>query len=43
METYQQFLEKRIIDHSRHPSAEFKYEILRCCFELGKDVEYVRI
>ena len=28
-------------DHPRHPSAEFKYEVLRRCFELGEDVEYV--
>lgn len=28
-------------DHSRHPLAEFKYEVLRCYFELGEDVEYV--
>ena len=27
--------------HPRHPSAEFKYEVLRRCFELGEDVEYV--
>ena len=27
--------------HPRHPSAEFKYEILHRCFELGEDVEYV--
>ena len=25
----------------RHPSAEFKYEVLHRCFELGEDVEYV--
>lgn len=25
-------------DHPRHPSAEFKYEVLRRCFELGEDV-----
>lgn len=29
------------LDHPRHPSSEFKYEVLRCCFELGEDVEYV--
>lgn len=28
-------------DHPRHPSAEFKYEVLRRCFELGEDAEYV--
>lgn len=28
-------------DHPRHPSAEFKYEVLRRCFELGENVEYV--
>ena len=28
-------------EHPRHPSAEFKYEVLRRCFELGEDVEYV--
>ena len=28
-------------DHPRHPSAEFKYEVLRRCFDLGEDVEYV--
>ena len=28
-------------DHPRHPSAEFKYEVLRCYFELGEDAEYV--
>ena len=28
-------------DHPRYPSAEFKYEVLRRCFELGEDVEYV--
>ena len=28
-------------DHPRHPSAEFKYEVLRRCFKLGEDVEYV--
>ena len=28
-------------DHPRHPSAEFKYEVLRRCFEQGEDVEYV--
>lgn len=28
-------------EHPRYPSAEFKYEILRRCFELGEDVEYV--
>ena len=28
-------------DHPRHPSAEFKYEVLHRCFELGEDVEYV--
>ena len=28
-------------DHPRHPSAEFKYEVLRRCFELGEDIEYV--
>ena len=28
-------------DHPRHLSAEFKYEVLRRCFELGEDVEYV--
>ena len=28
-------------DHPRHSSAEFKYEVLRRCFELGEDVEYV--
>ena len=27
--------------HPRHPSAEFKYVVLRRCFELGEDVEYV--
>lgn len=27
--------------HPRHPSAEFKYEVLHRCFELGEDVEYV--
>ena len=27
--------------HPRHPSAEFKYEVLRRCFELGEDVDYV--
>ena len=27
--------------HPRHPSAEFKYEVIHCCFELGEDVEYV--
>lgn len=27
--------------HPRHPSSEFKYEVLRRCFELGEDVEYV--
>ena len=27
-------------DHPRHPSDEFKYEVLRCYFELGEDVEY---
>lgn len=27
--------------HPRHPSAEFKYEVLRRCFELGEDVQYV--
>ena len=27
--------------HPRHPSAEFKYEILHRCFELSEDVEYV--
>ena len=25
--------------HPRHPSAEFKYEVLHRCFELGEDVE----
>ena len=29
------------LDHPRHPSAEFKYEVLRRCFKLGEDVEYV--
>ena len=29
------------LDHPRRPSAEFKYEVLRRCFELGEDVEYV--
>ena len=29
------------LDHPRHPSAEFKYEVLHRCFELGEDVEYV--
>ena len=24
-----------------HPSAEFKYEVIHRCFELGEDVEYV--
>ena len=28
-------------DHPRNPSAEFKYEVLRRCFEFGEDVEYV--
>ena len=28
-------------DHPRHPPAEFKYEVLHRCFELGEDVEYV--
>ena len=28
-------------DHPRHPSAEFKYEVLRRCFELDENVEYV--
>ena len=28
-------------DHPRPPSAEFKYEVLRRCFEPGEDVEYV--
>ena len=28
-------------DHPRHLSAEFKYAVLRRCFELGEDVEYV--
>ena len=28
-------------EHPRHPSAEFKYEVLRRCFKLGEDVEYV--
>ena len=28
-------------DHPRRPSAEFKYEVLRRCFELGENVEYV--
>ena len=27
--------------HPRHPSAEFKYEVIHRCFELGEDVEYV--
>ena len=27
----------------RHPSAEFKYEVLHRCFELGEDVEYAQI
>ena len=27
--------------HPRHPSAEFKYEVLHRYFELGEDVEYV--
>ena len=27
--------------HPRHPSAEFKYEVLRRCFESGEDVQYV--
>lgn len=29
------------LNHPRHPSAKFKYEVLRRCFELGEDVEYV--
>lgn len=29
------------LDHSRHPSAEFKYVVLCRCFEFGEDVEYV--
>ena len=28
-------------DHPWHPSAEFKYEVLSRCFELGENVEYV--
>ena len=28
-------------DHPRRPSAEFKYEVLSRCFELGEHVEYV--
>lgn len=28
-------------DHQRYPSAEFIYEVLRRCFELGENVEYV--
>ena len=28
-------------DHPRRPSAEFKYEVLRRCCELGENVEYV--
>ena len=28
-------------DHPRHPSTKFKYAVLRRCFELGEDVEYV--
>ena len=28
-------------DHPRHPLAEFKYEVLHRCFELGENVEYV--
>ena len=27
--------------YPRHPSAEFKYEVLHRCFELSEDVEYV--
>lgn len=27
-------------DYPRHPSAEFKYEVLHRCFEPGEDVEY---
>ena len=27
--------------HPRHPSAEFKYEVIHRCIELGEDVEYV--
>ena len=29
------------LDHPRHPLAEFKYEVLHRCFELGENVEYV--
>lgn len=28
-------------DYPRHPSAENKYEVLRRCFELGENVEYI--
>lgn len=28
-------------DYPRHPSTQFKYEVLCRCFELGEDVEYV--
>lgn len=28
-------------DHPRYPSAEFKYEVLRRCFGLGEELEYV--
>lgn len=28
-------------EHPRHPSAEFKYEVLCRCFEQGENVEYV--
>ena len=27
--------------HPRHPTSEFKYEVIHRCFELGEDVEYV--